>query len=471
MTDNELVRVTRGAELDLATFEAALLQRLEDARLPSQAVLVSARQRMLVFGGMDEVLERISDVQKMQSLYLSKFFAAVAAGLFDAALNYLWDETVEQLRKRVSAYDINYFYDLAVGPTSDARKKLSTPDDLSRVEDQKLIQAANRMGLLSDVSLQQIDLVRYMRNHASAAHPNHVELRAFQLLNFLETCIIEVITMQVDASVLEIKRLLENVKKEVVEKGDIPLMKTSFETLPQDQADNLGNGLFGIYTRIGVEEQVKENVRLLMPTLWPFLSEATHQQFGVRTSRFKVNHEKVQAQAARELLETVDAISYLSDDIRVPEIDAALDDLHTAHSGWDNFTNEIAPAKRLAELVGQPPAVPEEISNKYVDTVVWVFLTNGAGPSWGGEPIYTELLKGMTAGQAAYALTIFTEQHVANRLNQKLSGEKFQALLELIDGKIVGRPRRDLLKALQEFPGTYSRAKNDSSIKKLLAAI
>ena len=32
--------------------------------------------------------------------------AAVGAGLFDAALNYLWDETIAEFRRRVARYDL-----------------------------------------------------------------------------------------------------------------------------------------------------------------------------------------------------------------------------------------------------------------------------------------------------------------------------------------------------------------------------
>ncbi|MFF1927309.1 hypothetical protein [Streptomyces sp. NPDC058228] len=471
MTASELVPADGPSGLDLATFEAALMRRLADSGLPSDGVLVPARQRILVFHGMDDALAELNEPQRLNSLYLSKFFAAVSAGLFDAALNYLWDETVNQLRQRVSAYDLSYFYDLAVGPTSDLRKKLSTSEDLSKVEDQKLIQAANKMGLLSDVSLQQIDLVRYMRNHASAAHPNHVELRALQLLNFLETCIVEVMTMRVDGVVIEIKRLLENIKKDAVESSDVPVIAATFDKMPEGQANNLGNGLFGIYTRIGTDEQTKANVRLLMPKLWPYLSDDTHRQFGVRAARFRANQDKEQAGLARELLETVDAVSFLPDDIRVPEIDAAIEMLLSTHAGWDNFTNEYAPAVRLAELVGNPPAVPKEVMHKYVDSLVWVFLTNGAGESWSANPIYEQLLRGLTVEEASYALTSFCSHDIALRLNMERPQKKFRQLLDVIDGKIVGRQRRELLSALKDFAGSYSKAKYDAGIKKLLDAI
>jgi hypothetical protein len=104
-------------------------------------------------------------------MYLSKFIAAVRSGLFDAALNYLWDETISELRRRIAGYDLDCFFDLAVGDPQ-RRPQLKTADDLPKVGDADTIMAANKMGLISDTGYKQLDLVRYMRNYASAAHPN-----------------------------------------------------------------------------------------------------------------------------------------------------------------------------------------------------------------------------------------------------------------------------------------------------------
>ena len=92
---------------------------------------------------------------------------AVSAGLFDAALNYLWDETIGELRKRIVAYDLNYFFDQAV-TDPDKRKDLREPADLAKITDDELIRAAAKIGFISPVEQQQLDLVRYMRNHARA---------------------------------------------------------------------------------------------------------------------------------------------------------------------------------------------------------------------------------------------------------------------------------------------------------------
>lgn len=96
-----------------------------------------------------------------EAKYISKFLVA-AAGLFDAVLNYMWDETIFQLRKRIENYDIEYFYDVAV--LSEKRKKLSGVKDLPKFDDSELIKGAREIDMISDVGYNHLDYIKYMRN-------------------------------------------------------------------------------------------------------------------------------------------------------------------------------------------------------------------------------------------------------------------------------------------------------------------
>lgn len=178
----------------LQQFEDVLTVAMEQLGLPSQGVLVSFAQRGRVLRNFVDAIDALDLDHRARSMYLSKFMVAVGAGLFDAALNYLWDETISELRRRVAGYDLDYFFDIAV-KDPERRKKLQTEDDLLKIDDFDLIRAANDIELISDVGYKQLDLIRYMRNYASAAHPNQNEITAMQLLGWLETCITQVIAL------------------------------------------------------------------------------------------------------------------------------------------------------------------------------------------------------------------------------------------------------------------------------------
>ena len=82
--------------------------------LPVSGVLVDTDQRRRVLQNVPSLVEMLAAEQRGEALYVSKFIAACGAGLFDAALNFIWDEVVLRLRKRVAAFDLAYFFDTAV---------------------------------------------------------------------------------------------------------------------------------------------------------------------------------------------------------------------------------------------------------------------------------------------------------------------------------------------------------------------
>ncbi|MEU5524667.1 hypothetical protein ABZ759_29390 [Streptomyces sp. NPDC047860] len=395
---------------------------------------------------------------------------AGSVGLFDAALNYLWDETVIELRKRVIGYDLSYFY--AVAETSQSRRnELKSAEDLVKFDDAKLLSGARQIGLISDVGYRQIDHIRFMRNYASAAHPNQVTLSGLQLADWLETCIREVITLPHNNVVAEIKKLLVNVQAARLDTNYLAQAAVFFKGLPGEQADTLARGLFGVYTTVGGEPHALDNIRELWPKLWPYVSEDTRFWAGTRLARFLANADQAQAALARQLIDLVQGGSYLPQEIKVTELAEALEELLNVHLAWDNFYTEPRVARRLAELVGQHGAVPDNLVRQYVNTLVTVFLTNGHGEAKAANPIYLDLIGRFDPEQASLALRAFANAEISSQLQRLLSQKKWNELLNVIDVKITGRPERELLQAVREFPGTPDKLRLDSGIKRYLAAL
>ena len=95
-----------------------------------------------------------------------------------------------------------------------------------------LLSACREIDLLSDVGYQQVDLIRFMRNYASAAHPNQVNLSGLQLAGWLETCIREVITLPPDWIAANTGLLLANIKAHAMDASEVTATASFFEELP-----------------------------------------------------------------------------------------------------------------------------------------------------------------------------------------------------------------------------------------------
>lgn len=449
--------------IQLQTFEEGFLSVVKSYGLPSQNIFVAVPERAMVFRNIDAVLYQLANEQKSNSVYLSKFLAATASGLFDAALNYLWDETIQEIRKRVIQYDVSYFYDNATH--EEKRKKLHGPEDIVKLDDAELIQGARNIGLISELGYKHLDYIRYMRNWASAAHPNQNQLTGLQLVSWLETCIKEVISLPLSNIVIEIKQLLGNIKENQLTEDDAKQIAPFFINLTRKQTSNLVSGFSGIYIDEATTPQTRQNIHYLLPYLWERVDEETKQSFGIKYGKYIANNDQEKAKLARQFLEIVNGVAYIPDDLKAAEIETAIQNLLSAHRNMSNFYSEPAFARQLSGLIGQAGNVPVQVRNSYVLGVVEVFLTNGNGVAWNAEPYYIELINKFLQDEAIIVMLSFTTEHIASRLQFSLCQQKYRELIDLVKGKISSPAALEVLDAIESYGGPLDKMGNDSRMK------
>ncbi len=472
MTDNKIIKINDEDfyEVQLKRFEKGLLSFLAEHDLPTTGIFVTIPERINVFKNTGGVLSKIDETEKKNSIYLSKFLAAAASGLFDAALNYIWDETVLQLRKRVAKYDLDYFYDNAV--SGDKRSSLKDESDLTKLDDSELIHGAKEIGLISELGYKHLDFIKYMRNWASAAHPNQNEISGLQLIAWFETCFKEVISLPLSTIAAKIKQLLDSIKANALTKQEAEEVAVYFENLNQDQVQSFTSGLFGIYTNVLSDTTTKQNVAYLLPLIWDRVGEDTRQSFGLRYAHFTANNYLKEKRSSKEFLQIVGGESYIPDELRVVEVENAINDLIVAHNGFNNFYTEVTFAKQLRRVIGENPKIPKGLEKKYIFGLVNVFISNGNGVASGAEPIYLELLEKLSPLQSAFAVISFTESDISSKLQFNLCEKKYRQLLELLKPKIISIPVKDLILQIERFPtGNLDKLKDHQKIRGDIASL
>ncbi len=454
----------------LLQYENNMMIFLQNSGLPSENVLVDVRERKNVLKNVDSPLELLDNTKKAQSMYLSKFLAAVTSGLFDAALNYLWNETILELRKRIAQYDIQYFFDIAVS-SPERRSKLKDAEDLVKIDDSELIMAAKEIDLISDIGYKHLDYIKYMRNWASAAHPNQSQITGLNLISWLETCISEVINLPESNVTIETRKLLNNIKSNSISKDEADKIGIFMLELPKEKLKALVNGFFGIYTRIDTNQNTRENIHLLLPMIWEIVENEIKYEFGIKYARFEANNDSDQARLARNFLEVVDGQQYLPESLRVAEIKTLLENLTSAHNSYmDNFYKEPIHARQLERLIGTH-GLPKQIDYNYVITLIEVFLTNGYGECWDANSIYLQLLNNLNQTQLIIATLCFENQRIASKLQFDLSKRKYRELIKLIEPRITTPAVKELINEINKFNGPLDKMRDDSRMKKLLNTI
>lgn len=464
--ENEIITVNE-VNSTLTVYENKLLAYIASFGLPTDNILVSVDERKKVIKNFEDVIILLKQEDVNGAVYISKFLTAASGGLFDAALNYLWDETVFQLRKRVSNYDIEYFYDVAVN--SDKRKRLSGVEDLCKLDDSELIKGAKEIDMISDIGFRHLDFIKYMRNWASAAHPNQVELTGLQLISWLETCIKEVINLPNSDITIEIGRLLKNLKEKELGIVEIQALTTFICNLTQEKVNALASGLYGTYTRKETEQFVRENIRNVFTLLWERIDEDIKNDFGIKYARFAVNGDGEEAKHARELLELVNGQSYLPEQIRTTELDTVLNQLYEAHnSPINNFYKEPTFALQLERLVGKNK-IPSQLNNKFVSVLVDAFITNGNGVCFDADPIYLRLISQFSQEQLTIGVFLFMNEHISSMLQFPLCERKYREMIEYLKQKNTSPAVGEIIEMIQNFRGLGNMRK-DTMIKQKMAS-
>ena len=446
----------------LNNYENGLLTAIHNLGLPTDNIFVDLSERSAVFNNLGPVLSRIQKEQLSSSKYLSKFLAASMSGLFDAALNYLWDETINEIRKRVTQYDVSYFYDNAVG--EEKRKKLSGAEDISKLDDAELIFGARSIGLISELGYKHLDYIRYMRNWASAAHPNQNQLTGLQLISWLETCVKEVISLPLSSIVVEIKKLLSNIKQNVITADEAKQIANFFMELTPQQVSTLAHGFAGIYTDDNTIPQARQNIHHLLPYLWGYIDEETKFSFGIKYGKFVANNEQGKAVLSRQFLEIVQGVAYIPDGLKAAEIDIAIQNLLNAHRALGNVYSEPGFARQLASLVGQTGIVPHQVRMAYVHCVVDVFLTNGHAEAWHADPIYLEMIGKFSQDESIIAMLSFSTERINSKLQFNRCQSKYVQLLTIIRQKLSASSAIEVCEHLTSFTGPLDKLGLDSKI-------
>jgi hypothetical protein len=465
MKENNKIEIpqTKSYDVQLRDFEGGLVNFLGQNNLPSEGIFVGVPERIVVFRNLEGVIVQIDLEEKLQSLYLSKFIAAVASGLFDAALNYLWDETILQIRKRVVQYDLEYFYDNAV--TGEKRKRLKDENDLPKVDDYDLIKGSKEIGLISELGFKHLEYINFMRNWASAAHPNQNEITGLQLISWLETCVKEVISLPISNITIRIKQLLGSIKSTSISETEAQEIAVFFTNLTQEQINNLVSGLFGIYTKPDTESPTLQNINKLLPLLWDRVDEDTRNTFGLKYGNFTANNYQHEKKLSREFLQLVNAESYIPDDLRIVEIETAIDNLASAHRGFNNFYNEPTFAGQLHRIIGDPPKVPKALNKKYVYTIVEAFLTNGNGVAIYAQSTYRDLFSKLSSFQANIAVLSFNDLNISSKLQFSLCQTKYRELIEILKPIVTTPAIKELVDKIDNYKGKLENMRSDKLIK------
>ena len=377
--DQQLIVIEPGdLEKSINGFSTPLSNYLNKLGLPTENILYSVDERKKVLNSLESALSLLPFEEREKAYYLTKFTVAIAVGLFDSALNFLWNETIKALRRMISQYDLEYFFSV-LEKVSGKYKKLNSIEEFAEVSDHDLLEACRRIGLMSEVVHKKIEHINYMRNHVSAAHPNDNEINGFEILGWLENCIKHAILAEPDHSAIMLKRLLINMRTEIIPDDDFCIIGQEIFRLPQERIDDLLWNLFGMYTDPQLVANAKQNINKLSKYVWDASTENRKFEIGSKFGVFRKNADVLRRNNAEEFLGLVDGLRYKDEDSLAAELIEKLGMLKSIHFNTNNFYNEYPCVLTVDSSIPPNGVIPRAARSMWVKVIGICAIGNGCG--------------------------------------------------------------------------------------------
>jgi hypothetical protein len=441
-------------ETSIAAFNQPLANLLTYIGLPTENILSPIEERRKVIFALESTLEILPIEDRIKATYLSKFTVAISVGLFDGALNFLWDETIKALRRLIANFDLQYF--LGVAHTTNSKyKNLTTFEDLEAIGDHDLLEISRRIGLISDINYKRLENVNYLRNHASAAHPNENSVSGIEMLSLLESCLKYAIVAKPDHSVIVLKQLFDNIRTKAIPLEDFPIIGQDLIKQPQERIDDFVLSLFGIYTDIRTEAQVRKNIDRLNPHIWANVTEEIKYAIGAKFGVFRKNGDVDRKDLVQKYLETVDGLHYKDEDSLAAELLEKLQNLKTVHFEWNNFYNEYYHAKSIKNSI-PATGVPNSVRKLFVKVICLCYIGNGKGYKEGVDesalPYYKDFIEAFTLTEIKDFITLFTDPEFVTDFNYTKPDKRLRNLANFFKSKTKDTHINKVLDLIINFP-------------------
>lgn len=457
---------------DLAAESNAFLGHLEQMGLPSDGIIATTPERNVVSENLYNFLEALDPATKSEARYLSKFVGASAIGLFDAALNYLWNEVVLNLRSKAMVYGLDLFYDAAVGDK--IRDTYKDEADLVGIKDGVLLDTCRKLEIVSDIVYKKLDYIRIMRNDLAASHPNVGRIGGYELMGWLQTCVTEVLEDQPSESAIRIKTLVANLKKHTapISSETASRINGDIGSLSTIHVDNLLTTFFGIYVSPSTDQVLRKNISMISKTLWRLSNDKPKLKIGSQANSFMINLDTEKQLLGFEFLDHVDGREFVPESAKAAALRDLAEKLLQVHSEWDNFHHEPVVMEEILKYCKKSTDIPKRVRPLLVDAVTTCRIGNGVqyrdGVSPAGKPLYDAFFEILDDDGIVDFIVSIRKFNIISKLETTRCQNHFLAILNILEGIVVDGRLDEAISLLKQKYKEAPRALSSKDFKKIM---
>lgn len=296
--------------------------------------------------------------------YINESSGLFASGYYSYSLLAIWNAAVNNLKRKVESYGVDLW--ISVVKDESGRKKYYSDGETlaerwSNVDDIVLIAGATKLGLLNPKAGKSLEMINWMRNHASPAHDsdNRVEREdVIGLVLLLQKNLFEQPFPDPGHSV---SAIFEPIKNKAHTPDEMGVLKDQIDSYKNQDIRNVF-GFFMDLITIG-EEPARTNAFELFPVVWGKANEDLKKTLGIKYHTYAIDPDSDDSpdKGAKtrifELLIKLNAVNYIPDGTRAKLFRRAAEKLAEAKNTSYGWKQEESACRNLVQLGISVPSV------------------------------------------------------------------------------------------------------------------
>jgi len=341
---------------------------------------------------------------------LAKMCIAIGVGLFDSAVNYIWNQTVAEIRIRIIMFGLDVIKQL--------KNKEYTEEDINSIQDSQLLNIAHELNLLNDEGYYFLSQCRDIRNNFSAAHPSMGDIDDFELVAYINRCV-KYSLGKVNVSIgVDIKLLINAINGTSFTEDQLKYWVEKIKETHSAQKEAIITMLFGIYCDPGKQTISRTNALNISTNCKNEITSKIISSIINQYEEYVGKGDEGKRKAAEAYFINLGILDLLKDSAKHVIITKACKQMLSIHQDLNNFYNEPPFAEYMC-LLSKQAIIPESAKYEFVNTIVSCAVGNEYGVSINAVKYYDEIIKNFSPKEIEIMLRLpDTDDYTAYKINK-----------------------------------------------------
>lgn len=405
------------------------LYKITQALGISRDIVASDDEIIEAWRSLPSVMKKIPP--ELMSKGLARMCIAVSAGLFDSAINYIWNASIIELRNKVKRFGLNIVGQVTSRSDFDENK-------LNDLKDSELLDLCLQLNLITEDGYFFLDQCRDIRNNFSAAHPTIGDIDNHEFISYVNRCAKYALGNEQNPIGVNIGDLITALKLSRFSDEQLSTWVERLSKTHEAQRELLFGTMHGMYCDPQSSEETRVNALRIIESFKEKLSPTIKSNLIDKHQDYIAQGKMDKHAASQIFFEKLGLLELLGESEHHALISNACKRLWSVHQSMNNFYNEPPFAERLLELSTQG-SIPKTAKKEFVLTVVGCAIGNQYGISNNANVSYTKMIQNFSPVEVQIMFELLGEDNIISRRinNYRGCSTRFQQIACLIDSSTV----------------------------------